>query len=213
MAGCCDPNGYDDVFGERFARRSARRYRRRGLDATATRMVELLAADGVAGATVLEIGGGVGEIGLELLRRGAESVTSVELSSAYDQDAHRLAQEVGLGERVQRRVLDVALSPDEVDPADLVVLHRVVCCYPDHERLLGAAAGRCRGRLAFSHPPRNLVSRGILAVENGVHALRGRQFRAFAHPPQAMLQVLTRRGLRPVVRQEGRLWQVECLTR
>lgn len=208
---CCDPRGCDDVFGERFARRSARRYRRRGLDPVAARMVELLAVDGLAGRTVLEIGGGVGEIGLELLRRGARSVTSLELTPAYDDEAQRLAELAGVAGQVRRRVVDVAASPEQVAPADLVVLHRVVCCYPDHERLLGAAGDRCRRRLAFSHPARNLLSRGVLAVENGVHALRGRQFRVFAHPPDAMVDVLTRRGLRPVVEQEGRLWQVECL--
>ena len=45
--------------------------------------------------------------------------------------------------------------------ADVVVLHRVVCCYPDYERLLGAAADHSRRLLVFSHPPRNVASRAI----------------------------------------------------
>ena len=60
----------------------AARYRKRGLDKTARRMVDLLAERGVQGSTVLEIGGGVGEIQLELLRRGAASATNLELSPA-----------------------------------------------------------------------------------------------------------------------------------
>jgi magnesium-protoporphyrin O-methyltransferase len=176
-------------------------------------LVEFLAADGLAGATVLEIGGGVGEIGVELLRRGAVSVLNLELSSAYDQDAHRLAREAGVADRVHRQVVDVAASPEQVAPADLVVLHRVVCCYPDYERLLGAAADHCRSRLAFSHPPRNVWSRSVLAVENALHALLGREFRTFAHPPAEMLGVLTARGLRPVLTHPGRVWQVQGLSR
>ena len=70
------------MFNSRFARRMATRYRKRGLDKTAQRMVDLLTQAGVQGANVLEIGGGVGEIQLELLKRGAASATNLELSPA-----------------------------------------------------------------------------------------------------------------------------------
>jgi len=62
VAGCCNPRGCDEFFDRRFARRLANRYRRRGLDRTARRMVAFLEERGVEGATVLEVGGGVGEI-------------------------------------------------------------------------------------------------------------------------------------------------------
>lgn len=213
MAGCCDARGCDDVFRAGFAARAAKRYRRRGLDPVASRIVDFLAADGLAGATVLDIGGGVGEIGLELLRRGAASVLTLELSSAYDEAAHRLAREAGVTDRMRRQIVDIAATPERVPRADLVVLHRVVCCYPDHERLLGAAADRCRRRLAFSHPPRNLLSRALLAAENATYAVRGREFRTFAHQPAEMLDVLTTRGLRPVMVQRDRVWHVQGLVR
>jgi 2-polyprenyl-3-methyl-5-hydroxy-6-metoxy-1,4-benzoquinol methylase len=213
MAGCCDPNGCERMFGTGFARRVAKRYRRRGLDPAAGRMVDFLAAGDLGGATVLEIGGGVGEIGIELLRRGAGRVTNLELSTAYDEEAQRLSQEAGVADRMHRRVVDIATTPDAVEPADLVVLHRVVCCYPDYPRLLGAAADHCRGRLAFSHPPRNLVSRGVLGLQHGMFALMGQEFRAFAHPPARMREVVVDHGLRPVFAHPGRIWQVQGLTR
>ena len=213
MAGCCDPNGCGQMFGRGFARRVAKQYRRRGLDPTATRMVDFLAPEDLGGATVLEIGGGVGEIGLELLSRGAARAVNLELSPAYDDEARRLAREAGVADRVEQRVVDIAASPDEVEPADLVVLHRVVCCYPDYERLLGAAADHCRARLAFSHPPRNVVSRAALAAQHAVFRLLGREFRAFAHPPAAMVDVVAGRGFRPVLAHAGRIWQVQGLAR
>ena len=73
VAGCCDPRGCDDFFGDKFARRVAKRYRKRGLDKTSRRIVAFLERAGVQEATVLEIGGGVGEIQLELLKLGAAS--------------------------------------------------------------------------------------------------------------------------------------------
>ena len=80
MAGCCNPRGCDKFFTPRFARRMATRYRKRGLDQTARRMVEFLEQRGIEGATVLEIGGGVGEIQIELLKRGAARSVNLELS-------------------------------------------------------------------------------------------------------------------------------------
>jgi hypothetical protein len=109
----------------------AARYRKRGLDKTARRMVDLLDERGVQGSTVLEIGGGVGEIQLELLRRGAASATNLELSPGYETEAAALMESAGFTGRVQRRLVDIADDPSAVEPADIVILHRVVCCYPD----------------------------------------------------------------------------------
>ena len=47
----------------------------------------------------------------------------------------------------------VRRSNQGFEPADVVVLHRVVCCYPDYQRLLGAAASHAGRLLVFSHPP------------------------------------------------------------
>ncbi len=213
MPGCCDPHGYDEIFGPRFAQRRARRYRKRGLGSTERDMVDFLARRGVAGASVLEIGGGVGELQLELLRRGAARTTNLELVSAYDGPARALAEEAGLGDRVERRLHDIVEAPAEVEMADVVVLHRVVCCYPDYERLLGAAADHARHLLVFSHPPRNLVSRALVSSQNAVLRLAGRRFQAFTHSPEAMLEVLRGRGLTAVHSRRGVAWHVEGLVR
>jgi magnesium-protoporphyrin O-methyltransferase len=213
VAGCCEPRGYDRVFDSRTARRRAKRYRRHGLDRTGRRIVELVADRGVEGASVLEIGGGVGELQVELLRRGAATATNLELSAAYDDEARRLLLEAGLSGRVQRRIVDLAVDPDAVEPADVVVLNRVVCCYPDMPRLLGAAADRARRLLVVSHPPRNLLSRTVIGGENLGLRCSGSAFRVFAHPPEAMRAVLAEHGLRPVGLTRGRFWQVSAVAR
>jgi len=211
---CCDPRGCDEFFGGGFARRVAKRYRKRGLDKTAARMVAFLEQRGLENASVLEIGGGVGEIHLELLKRGAARAVNLELSRAYDREALSLMREAGIdAARADRRVHDIAADPDAVEPADIVVLHRVVCCYPDYERLLGAAAGRAGRLLVFSHPPRNAASRAAVALQNAAFRLMRKQFRTFAHPPQAMLDVCRARGLTPAYGHAGVVWHVDGLTR
>jgi len=208
MAGCCNPRGCDRFFGARFARRVARRYRRRGLDGPSREIVQFVQSRGVAGATVLEIGGGVGEIQLELLKRGASRTVNLELSPAYEEEAARLIRQAGVEGRVDRRRDDIAVHPDAVEPADVVLLNRVVCCYPDYERLLGAAAEHANRLVVFSHPPRNRISRSIIAVQNLALRLLRREFRVFAHAPPAMRAVVEQRGLRHTFTHRGLPWQV-----
>jgi hypothetical protein len=213
VTNCCNPRGCDQFFNPRFARRLAARYRKRGLDKTARRMVEFLEQRGIEGATVLEIGGGLGEIQIELPKHGALRTLNLELSPAYDQEATKLLRETGLEDKVERRLSDIAVDPDGLEPADLVVLHRVVCCYPDHERLLGAAADHARRLLVLSYPPRNVISRLVVATQNLGFRLLGKEFRTFAHPPAAMLAQLERRGLRHTFAHHGLVWQIAGLER
>jgi magnesium-protoporphyrin O-methyltransferase len=214
MAGCCDPRGCDKVFGARFARRTASRYRRKGLDRTGRAIVDLVTENhDVRGATVLEIGGGAGEIQLELLKRGAASATNLELSPAYEAEAAALIEQTGFAGRVQRRLVDIAVEPDAVRPADVVVLNRVVCCYPDFPRLLGAAAAHATKVLVFSHPPRNWASRAILATQNLLLRMSGQEFRTFAHPPSAMLAVLADSGMQLRGTHRGAVWRVAAVAR
>ena len=213
MGECCGSDGYDEVFSNRFARRTARRYGRRGLSSASRAMVSFLAERGVEGATVLEIGGGVGEIQVELLRRGVTRTTNLEISTSYEEEAAQLLESSGLQGRVDRRFADIAQQPDVVDAADVVVLHRVVCCYPDYEALLSAAAAKADRLLVFSHPPRNPGTRLVQLCENSVRRLKGEGFRTFTHPPAAMLGVLREAGLRPTYRWRGFGWRVVGLER
>ena len=219
MAGCCgphdptprDPSRYDAVFTPRFSRSVSRRYEKRGLTGVERRLVRFLEGipGGLEGASVLEVGGGAGEIQLELLARGAATATNLELSSAYEEDAARLIDRAGVAGRVRRRLgVDLAVAPDDVEPADAVVLHRVVCCYPDYEGLLGAAADHARRALVFSHPPRNLPTRAIVGVGNTLLKAMRRTYRGFVHPPEAMLAVVRAHGLDPVTVHRGPAWHV-----
>lgn len=171
-------------------------------------MVDWVVSQGVEGASVLDIGGGVGEIGLVLLRRGAASATTLELSTAYDDLAAALAADEGVIGRVHRRIGDIAADGSVAHPADVVVLHRVVCCYPDMERLLAAAAGHANRAVVLSHPPRNVVSRALSSLQNVGLRLMRRRYRSYVHPPGEMAQVLRSCGFAAEHLHRGPVWQV-----
>ena len=213
MSGCCDPLGCDAVFGTRYARSSARTYLRRGLDPAARRMVDWVVGRGIEGASVLEIGGGIGGPHLELLRRGAAVATNVELVPAYEDEAARVLSETGLVNRVDRRIGDLAVDPEVAGAADVVVMNRVVCCYPDPVALVGAAADHARRIVAFTHPPRNVATRALLGMQRGVGRMFGMRYQAFAHPPELFLDTLRQHGFTPHHLPRRGLWQVVVATR
>ncbi|WP_195760586.1 methyltransferase domain-containing protein [Agromyces kandeliae] len=197
MDDCCGHGEarYGDVFDERFAGDLERRYRRRGLTRAEQRVAERVERAGVAGTSVLEVGGGIGAIQLELFGHGAAHSINLELSPAYEGRARALLAEAGRAADARRIVgIDLAIDGDDVPVADHVVLHRVVCCYPDAVRLLAASAAHARRTVVFSHPPRTWLTRAFVGVGNVMMRLRGEQYRGYVHSPGAMYDALRRAG-------------------
>ena len=83
-----------------------RAYRKKGLDSMASSMVDFLISSGVKGADILEVGGGVGAIQVELLKAGVSKTMNAELSPEYEDAALSLAKEEGVEDRITRRLGD-----------------------------------------------------------------------------------------------------------
>jgi hypothetical protein len=211
---CVRQSDYRRFFRTNVARRDARRYRRKGVDRAARGLVDAVKARGVQDALVLEGGGGVGAIQIELLEAGAAKAVNVELSSAYEEEAESLLRERGLEGRVERRLGDFVAAADELPRADVVVLHRAVCCYPDGRAFVAAAAERSTRLLAFTVPHDSLLTRlGVRAI-NLLLRLRGCGFRTFAHRMPELLDAARAEGLRPVaVDPVGLVWRLALLER
>ena len=210
MSGCCCTPGFE-LFGEKTARRDLRRYRRKGLAKTAQEIVELLRQRGVEGATLLEVGGGIGALQVELVRAGAAGALGVDASGAYDEAAGELLRETGLEGRVERRTADFVASAATLAPADFVVMHRVVCCYPDADGLVAAAAKHTRRLLVFTFPRDTWLSRLVFRGSNLWFRAIGWGFRIYVHRPAAMLAVAQEHGLRLVDERRGLVWQTAAL--
>lgn len=207
MACSCDPSGYRRIFGERTARRNAKAYRRGELDGSARWLVDRLRERGVGGASVLEVGGGVGAIQLELLCSGAEHATNVELHGEYEREAIQLARDKGLEGRIDRRVSDFVEAAPDIPAADVVVLHRVVCCYPYLRELLAPAADRAKRVLALTYPRSTVLTRNAVPIGDLLFRLTRCSFRFFVHPPAEIARIAESRGLRRVAHTKGLLWE------
>ena len=205
MTGCC-ARDYEKVFGRKTAERDARRFRRRGLRGSAKALTEL--AGDVHGATVLEVGGGVGAIEIELLERGAANATNVELAATYEEAAHGLLAERGFTDRVERRVGDFVAEADALPEFDVVVMHRVVCCYPDVSALVGAGAGHARRRMVVTVPQERRLVRAVLSAVNAVMRMTGSTFQVYVHPFDRIAAAAGAHGLGLVERRRsGYVWE------
>ena len=212
MSACCGP-AYDRFFGARQARRDAKRYRKHGLDQTARRLVDELAQHGVDGASVLEVGGGVGAIDIELLGQGAKRAVVVELSNGYDEEAQALAAEAGEEAGIERRHGDFAEEEASIEPADVVVMHRVVCCYPDPELLVGAAARHARRLLALSFPRNTWWLRLGVNAANVWFRMRG-GIQSYVHPPAEVVGIAEAAGFSTVLDERStRIWRIAVFER
>jgi len=199
VPGCCIPTDYRRLFSRKYARRDARRFRQRGLRGTSQDLVQL--AGDVRGATVLDIGGGIGAIELELLDAGAERATNVELSGGYEDAAAELIAERGVEGRVDRQVGDFVTA--ELEPHDIVVMHRVVCCYPDVDTLVGTAAAHATRLLVLTYPrERRLVRLGLRTINLWLR-VSGCGFRTYVHPVARITRAAEANGLRLERRASG----------
>jgi magnesium-protoporphyrin O-methyltransferase len=205
---CAHVRGLNNVFDEGHAQAEVKRYRRQGLDKHARALAEMVSARGVVGATVLEVGGGIGGLHLELLRRGAARALEVEISSAYLAAARSLTAQLGLRDRVEHRLADFAREAEGVPEAEVVVLHRVVCCYPDMPRLITAAAQHARRLLALSFPREAWYMRVFARLLNLSLWLTRSGFRFYLHPPEAILGAAAAAGLQPVAQKSSWPWQL-----
>lgn len=176
-------------------------------------MVARASADGLAGARVLEIGGGIGALQAELVGAGAERGEVVELVAAFGPYARELARDRGLEDRTSFRVEDVLEHPAAVDPADVVVMNRVVCCSPDGVRLTSVAARLARRTLVLSFPRERFLVRVGLRLVNGCMRVRRRSFRVFVHPRASLLEAAQAEGLRLTEAGHGFAWEFVALRR
>jgi hypothetical protein len=200
-----------DLFDEHLARRDLNRYRRKGLDRMAHRIVEELEGRDLSGSEIVEVGGGVGGLQLELLRAGAGRVTNVELSPAYEPLAAELLASAGFADRSSFVVGNFADGSREFGPADAVVLHRVVCCYFDGEGLASAAGDVATRVVALTLPRHTWWTRLAIAAENLWHRVRRRTYRAYVHRPSALVAALRKQGFQLSVDRRGVFWELLVL--
>lgn len=176
-------------------------------------LLDLLDDAGVAGRTVLDAGCGQGALTLALGERDVTGVTGIDLSPQSVAVATRAAEQAGVAARF--RVANAAT--DVIEPHDVVVLNKVVCCYHDPQALLANMLPAARSVVALSLPRSRgawgVMARLLLAAENGWRRLRGDPFRAFVHDEAAVMKTLDRGGWSHGTQRNHWIWRIALFER
>ena len=158
--------------------------------------------------SVLELGCGSGALTVALIEDGAAHGDGVDLSPDMVAAAQRRAAEAGVGERVSFNVGDGALVEHQAH--DWVVMDRVICCYPNADRLLANAIAAARERVAFSAPIwrgwRGWINKVGWAIENIPARLRGNACPTFVHDIGRLERLLAAAGFERRATDHLGLW-------
>ena len=213
MSACCIHNRDAGRFFGWFARRYRKRFARKGLEPSQKQLVEGITRSGLEGASLLEIGCGVGYLHQRLLRSGAASAVGIDLSAKMIQEARAAAREQGLGERTDYREGDFVELADAIVPADVVILDKVICCYPDADALVHRSAQKANRVYAFTIPRDRWSVRAAMSVGRAVLALIRCGFRSYVHDPTMVGRWLTDAGFERVFEDRTFVWLTRVYAR
>ena len=158
---------FGDFYNARKAASELRSYHNRGPIPSTRMLIDALKAEGVEGATLIDIGGGIGAVQHELLAAGAAHVTSIDASDAYTRTAREESERRGLSGRVTYHHGDFLELAETIPPADIVTLDRVVNVYPDWKRPNPPVSGdRARHLYGLVYPRNNLPVRMVVSLMN-----------------------------------------------
>jgi SAM-dependent methyltransferase len=182
-------------------------------------LLDAITEAGVSDRTVLDVGCGIGDLAIEVVTRGGASGTGYDLSPKAIEEAHKLAAARGVGDRMRFVVGDGAKL--DLPAADIVVINRVVCCYPDTENLLEHTLAAARSVFAMTAPVSSgvtgLINRLKSRLENVGYRLRPKKyggFRTFIHDLDRMDERIRAAGFRRVRHERRRVvWDLAVYTR
>ena len=211
-ADCCKPD-YDVHFDAESARKDLLAYRADGPDGSTRRLLGVLIDEGVTGASLLDIGGGVGVVQLELLEAGAAHSVDVDASGPYLSVAEAEARERGFADRTSYRHGDFVDLADEVEPADVVTLDRVICCYPDVRSLVSRSAQHAIRLYGLVYPVDRWWTRAAARVMNFLDRIGRSDYRMHVHPQSLVDRLVREAGLEPRYHHAGKVWQTAVYAR
>ncbi len=213
MPCCTGPCAAAAHFNPMKAARDLWRYQSHGPDSSTRILLAELRRQSLQGLHLLDIGGGIGVIAVELASAGLASFTLADASAGYLEAARRHLASRNASGPAQFFLGDFAATADSLPDADIVTLDRVVCCYPDVEALLRGAAARARRMVAFTYPRDRWYVRAAVVLENSWYGLRRDSFRAFVHSPQRMASVLESAGFVRAARHATLQWAFDLYSR
>ncbi len=202
----------EDAIAEDFDGRACEfcdRYKRKGLSPSSSLLLRFIEDEGLQDKSVLDLGCGAGTFTATTLQRGAQSAVGIDLSPKMIDVAQELAKTERLETKAKFEVGNAATA--DLSPSDMVVMDKVICCYPQFDTLLKNAAGACRSIIGFVVPRDDGLLKGPLRlgkyIINFFERRRG-GIQFYLHPLDAVDRTLRDAGFVQLRKKGSRLWLV-----
>ncbi|MBN4061600.1 MAG: hypothetical protein COC01_07740 [Bacteroidetes bacterium] len=202
---CC---GVDKLFNEKSARKQLKRYRKKGPLKPTSVLIEAIKGKGISGCSILDIGGGIGAIQLELLKAGATSAISVDASHGYLKIAKEEAENQNLSDKIEQQFGDFTEVAETIEQHSIVTLDKVICCYPDIDKLLALSLEKCSKYYGLVFPKGGAIAKLFAGFANLFFKITRNSFRTFIHPPEFVHQTITANGFVKVFHHTTFVWHV-----
>jgi magnesium-protoporphyrin O-methyltransferase len=207
---CCHnvscTSGINDFFSKE-AKKFLKRSKRRGLEKSQKNLVEGLLVAGIVDKTILEIGCGVGYLHSRLLIQGAKSASGIDISEEMLRYAKLFMKEIGLEARTKYHRGDFADISEEIEPAEITILDKVICCYPEVENLVEKSIGKTNSVYAFTLPRNAWWVRFGTIVVIGILKLFRSGFHPYFHEHNIINDRLVANGFKKIYQNQTIAWE------
>jgi len=208
---CC---GANQQFDTKSAKKDLKRYLKRGPRKPTKKLTEAFKSLDITNLSLLDIGGGVGPIPLELIPQGLSKVTDVDASEGYINVAKSEAKKRDYKEKINYLTGDFTDVHSQIEAHDIVTLDKVICCYPFVENLLKTSLSKAKTYYALVYPQANFISRTTVWFLNMTLKIRGNPFRTFIHNQKVIDCLIANAGFTEIYSGTTFLsWQIHLYKR
>lgn len=211
---CCQPEIIRERFDDEYVQRKLDRYRQVGPKETSRLLIEAIQRKLQPGMTLLDIGGGIGDIQHALIQSGLEQATNVEASKAYLQACRVEAGRLGHSTQIQYVEDDFIHASKGLGSADIVTLDRVICCYPFMHELVAVSLAKAKRFYGIVVPLDKWWVKLYTSLYYNVRFfLQGLTFRVFVHSIQEIEAYIREAKFRRIFFAEQSGWYIALYER
>ena len=208
---CCQCAGIEKEFNDKYVNKAVKGYYKKGSAKNTKMLISMLKETGVKGETLLDIGGGVGAIQIELFKEGLKNALAVDASPAFLNAAKKESKSQGFEDLIkyyQGNFVDLA---KDLENTSIVTLDKVICCYDDMEALVKLSAKNAQ-LYGLIFPRDTWWVKTAFAFSNFFLWISRSPFRIFIHNSEKVNSLINEVGLKKKKHSYTGMWQVILYT-
>lgn len=205
MESCCN-HQYHHSFGMKKAQKEMEHYFRKGPKKSTRWLLEPMLERVQQDDSVLDIGGGVGALLMELQKQGIGMSYYVDISENYSAVFQHEVSNQSLSNSIHIHTGDFTEKHHLIPQTDIVALDKVLCCYQDFKHLLSLSLQKARRVIAYTVPDDVWWVRYIHQIETTLKRRFTKHLITYIHPVDKMESLVIAEGFRKVFQKKHTGW-------